>query len=336
MKKNYLKRFAAWATGLKGNIFLYARLRLSALYLLAMLLVVGVYSTALFFSIRANIIEDFEDRFEQVDVRSKALVRTLDILEEKIILADTAVLGLMGLLSYLLAGMTLKPIAVALGEQRKFSSDASHELRTPLTVMKTELEVALKSRELSAAQARGIFASSLEEINRMSALIEDLLLISRGQAKKAVLEKLDLAAVAGAVVEKMRALAEEKNIALFFSPGKGLVRGERRFLERMAINITQNAISYTPAGGKVAVEVKTGNGIVLFAVRDTGVGIAPEHLSHVFDRFYKAAGFHESGGTGLGLSIVKEIVRLHNGDILLNSLPGKGTEVIVTLPEFRP
>jgi len=245
------------------------------------------------------------------------------------------VLGLMGLLSYLLAGMTLKPIAVALEEQRKFSSDASHELRTPLTVMKTELEVALKGGGIRPEAARDIFKSNLEEINRMSALIEDLLLVSRGQAKKPVFGKVDLAELARGVAGKMNGLAEEKGVSLSFSGEDGMVRGERRFLERMAINITHNAISYTPRGGKVEVGVTTGDGGVVFLVRDTGIGIAPEHIPHVFDRFYKGAGFHESGGTGLGLSIVKEIVRLHDGKILLASAPGKGTKVKVTLPEFR-
>jgi signal transduction histidine kinase len=335
MKKNYSKRFAAWATGLKRNLFLYARLRLSVLYLLAMMLVVGIYSAALFFSLRANIIDDFEDRFKQEDVRAQAVVSTINILEDKIVLADALVLGLMGVLSFLLAGMTLKPIAAALEEQRKFSSDASHELRTPLTVMKTELEVALKSRELTAAGARDIFSSNLEEINRMSALIEDLLLVSRGQARKMPFEKVDLAALAVRLVEKMRPLAEEKSVSLSFLPGSGLVRGNPAFLERMATNIIHNAVSYTPAGGRAEVGVRTGKSGVLFCVSDTGVGIAPENLPRVFDRFHRGGNAGESHGTGLGLSIVKEIAGLHGGILRIESAPGAGTKVFVTFPEYR-
>ena len=331
MTRNYSKRFAAWATGLKGNLFLYARLRLSALYLLAMVLVVGLYSTALFFSLRSNIIEDFEDRFDQVDVRSKAVRSTINLLEEKIILADTLVLGLMGLLSYLLAGLTLKPIAVALEEQRKFSSDASHELRTPLTVMKTELEVALKGPELSVPAVRGIFMSNLEEIGRMSALIEDLLLVSRGQAKKIAFEKVDLGALAARLAEKLSPLAAEKKVSLSFSSSGGTVCGQASFLERMVTNIIHNAISYTPAGGSVAVAVGTKRNEVLFSVSDTGVGIEPERLGCIFDRFNKDG----CRGTGLGLSIVKEIVKLHEGVIRVESRPGAGTKFFVTLPEYK-
>lgn len=331
MKKNYSKQFAAWATGLKGNIFLYARLRLSALYLFAMVLVVGLYSTALFFSLRSNIVEDFEDRFEQIDVRSKAVKGTIDLVEEQIVLADAVVLGLMGVLSYILAGMTLKPIAVALEEQRKFSSDASHELRTPLTVMKTELEVALKSPEITAGEARGIFVSNLEEISRMSALIEDLLLVSRGQAKKIAFEKVELGALAARITEKLSPLAAEKNIALSCSSAGGSVSGQASFLERMATNIIHNAISYTPAGGSVAVAVGPEKDGVLFSVSDTGVGIEPERMRCIFDRFNKDG----CRGTGLGLSIVKEIVKLHDGAIRVESEPGAGTKFFITLPEYK-
>jgi signal transduction histidine kinase len=329
--KNYSRLFAAWATGLKGNIFLYARLRLSALYMLAMILVVGLYSTALFFSLRSNIIEDFEDRFVQADARSKAIENTISLLEEKMILADALVLGLMGVLSYILAGKTLRPIAVALEEQRKFSSDASHELRTPLTVMKTELEVALKSPELSAPAARGIFISNLEEIGRMSALIEELLLVSRGQAKKIAFEKTDLGALAARVTGKLAALAEEKGVPLSFSSSGGAVLGQVSFLERMATNVIHNAISYTPAGGRVAVAVGTEGNAVVFSVSDTGVGIEPERIPSIFDRFNKAGG----RGAGLGLSIVKEIVKLHKGAIRVDSKPGAGTKVLITIPECR-
>jgi signal transduction histidine kinase len=296
-----------------------------------MVLVVGLYSSALFFSLRSNIIEDFEDRFEQIDVRSKAVTGTIKLVEEQIILADALVLGLMGILSYILAGMTLKPIAVALEEQRKFSSDVSHELRTPLTVIKTELEVALKSPGITAAEAKTIFNSNLEEISRMSALIEELLLVSRGQAKKITFEKVDLGALTARLTEKLSPLADEKKVSLSFSSTGGTVCGQVSFLERMVTNIIHNAISYTPAGGSVAVAVGTKNNWVLFSVSDTGVGIAPERLDCIFDRFNKDG----CRGTGLGLSIVKEIVKLHKGVIRVDSKPGAGTRFLITIPEYR-
>jgi signal transduction histidine kinase len=305
------------------------------LYLLAMMLVVGVYSTALFFSIKANIVDDYEDRFKDPGVRAHALASTLNIVEDRIALADALVIGLAGLLSYMLAGRTLRPIAKALEDQRKFSSDASHELRTPLTVMRTELEVALKGRDLSAPQAREIFASNLEEINRMSALVEDLLLLSRGQARKMVFEKVDLAALAVKAAEKLAPLAEKKGVALACLPGAGAVSGNPAFLERMAVNIIHNAISYTPEGGRAEVGVAADAGGVLFSVSDTGVGITPENLPKVFDRFHKDGSAGRSQGTGLGLSIVKEIAGLHNGTVRIESEPGKGTKVFVRLPAWR-
>jgi signal transduction histidine kinase len=211
----------------------------------------------------------------------------------------------------------------------------SHELRTPLTVIKTELEVALKSRDISPQQARSIFMSNLEEINRMSALIEELLLVSRGQAKKMALERVDLAAMAIRLIEKMRPLAEEKKVSLSVSPGAGIVLGNPAFLERMAVNIIHNAISYTPPGGRAEVQVSTVKKGVLFCVSDTGIGIAPENIRKVFDRFHRGGDTGGSHGSGLGLSIVKEIAGLHKGAVTIESEPARGTKVSVTIPAYR-
>ncbi len=169
----------------------------------------------------------------------------------------------------------------------------------------------------------------------MSALVEDLLLVSRGQAKKIAFEKVDLSDLAGRMVEKMLPLAGAKKIALSFSPGSGLVNGNRAFLERMVSNIVYNAISYTPAGGSAEVGVKTGKDGVLFRVSDTGVGIARGNLPRVFDRFHGDGSRGEARGTGLGLSIVKEIVALHKGGLRIESEPGAGTTVFITMPRFK-
>jgi signal transduction histidine kinase len=335
MLKKSLKQFGVWATSLKRNIFLYARLRLTGFYILMLALIAALYSTALFLSIKHSISEDFEDRFQDVGIRAAAEHKALGRVREEMLLIDLALLSIIGFAGYALAGKTLRPVAKALEDQKRFSSDASHELRTPLAVMKMELEVALKGRDLSAEATRAVFKSNIEEIDRMSALIEDLLLISRGQAKKVVFEKVDLAALIGRLVKKMAPLAEEKRVSLTFSPGAGLVRGNPAFLERMSTNIIHNAVSYTPAGGRVDVEVRSEKDGVLFCVSDTGVGIAPENLPKVFDRFHRDGNAGETRGTGLGLSIVKEIVRLHNGDLRIESEPGSGTKVFVTIPECR-
>jgi len=314
---------------------LYARLSLTRYYILTLALIAALYSTALFYALKDSISEDFEETFQNETVRAAAQKKALDKVREEILLVDLALLGGVGLLSYALAGRTLKPVAKALEDQKRFSSDASHELRTPLAVMKMDLEVALKSRELTVEEARAVLRSNLEEIDRMAALVEDLLLVSRGQAKKIAFEKVDLAALAGRVVERMRPLAGEKGLSLSFPPGQGTVRGNPALLERMATNIIQNAISYTPSGGRAEVLVAAEKSGVLFRVSDTGAGIAPENLARVSDRFHMNGKTEGTRGAGLGLSMVKEIAGLHGGTLRIESELGAGTKVFVTIPEYR-
>jgi heavy metal sensor kinase len=221
-------------------------------------------------------------------------------------------------------------------EVRRFTADASHELRTPLTVIRTEAEVAL-SKPLDPNEFRNLLGSILEECERLTRLTDQLLALAREDAgvARAQPEPLDLAAVVRGVVEDMRPLAEVRGLQLHAELNGALpARGDALRLRQVFLNVVDNAIKYTPPGGQIEVLACLSGQEYLVTVRDTGVGIAPEHLPQVFDRFYRVdkGRSREQGGTGLGLSIAHSIVVAHGGRIELASTLGQGTTCTVRLP----
>jgi heavy metal sensor kinase len=221
-------------------------------------------------------------------------------------------------------------------EVRRFTADASHELRTPLTAIRTEAEVAL-AKPLTAAEHLNLLGSILEECGRLTRLTEQLLTLAREDAGASppAHEPLDLAALVKGVAETMRPLAEARGLRLDVRGGDGLgIHGDNARLRQVFCNLLDNAIKYTPEGGSVEVHLSRREHEAVVTVRDTGVGIAPEHLPHVFDRFYRVdkARTRAEGGTGLGLSIARSIVTAHGGRIELASTPGQGTTCTVRLP----
>jgi heavy metal sensor kinase len=221
-------------------------------------------------------------------------------------------------------------------EVRRFTADASHELRTPLTAIRTEAEVAV-AKSPGTTEQNQLLGSILEECERLSRLTDQLLTLSREDAGVArqIREPIDLTALVTGVAETMRPLAESRGLELRCTPpAAARVSGDDGRLRQVFINVLDNAIKYTPEGGRIEVGVETKGRDAVVAVRDTGIGIPTEHLPHVFERFYRVdkARSREQGGTGLGLSISKSIVRAHGGGIELTSVPGQGTACVVTLP----
>jgi heavy metal sensor kinase len=222
-------------------------------------------------------------------------------------------------------------------EIRRFTADASHELRTPLTAIRTEAEVAL-GQPFSPADYHQLLGSILEEVDRLTRLTDQLLTLAREDAGtvRYACEPLDLNGLLNRVAETLRPLAEVRGLHLdMHGPGAVQVRGDEPRLRQVFYNLLDNAIKYTPEGGRVEVRLKTGSGAAVVTVRDTGVGIPPEHLPHVFDRFYRVDKVRSraQGGFGLGLSIAQSIVAAHGGRIEIASTPGQGTTCTVTLPE---
>ncbi len=227
----------------------------------------------------------------------------------------------------------------AFQRQRQFTADASHELRTPLAMLTSQADVALE-RNRTPAQYREVLASMREDAARMSELLSQMLLLARADAGEAPLnlEVLALDDLAADVVAAMQALAENHAVGLHLAPlpphGPITVEGDQTRLTQLLVNLIDNGLKYTPSGGTVTVALRLEASSAVLAVTDTGIGIAPEHLPGIFERFYRVeqARSRAAGGTGLGLAISRWIVRAHGGDIRVASEPGMGTTISVGLP----
>ena len=226
-------------------------------------------------------------------------------------------------------------LEAAFAQQGSFTADAAHELRTPVAVMLTQVQGALAAGGLGD-EHREIFEACERAGQRMRRLIESLLQLARLDAGEDARrrEDLDLAALAREAVAQLRPLAEERGIVFHLEAGPAPVRGDADRLAQVLTNLLTNAIHHNREGGEVRVATRTaaGGGAEL-VVADTGAGIAPEHLPHIFERFYRAdqARTHR-GRTGLGLAIVKAIVEAHGGEVTAASEPGKGAAFTVRLP----
>jgi heavy metal sensor kinase len=224
----------------------------------------------------------------------------------------------------------------AFGEIRRFTADASHELRTPLTILKGEVEVALRAAR-DPAEYRKVLESSLEEVNRMARMVENLLTLSRADAGQLTLDRkpVDLGHVLARVVARGRALAEPRGVAVYLAEGPpATVLADAERLEQAFFDLVDNGVKYTPAGGRVTVRWRPAPATVEVDVQDTGIGIGAADREMVFRRFYRAdrARSRAEGGSGLGLAIVKSIVEAHGGAVGLESTLGHGSTFTVTLP----
>ncbi|MFQ5436793.1 MAG: ATP-binding protein, partial [Anaerolineae bacterium] len=235
----------------------------------------------------------------------------------------------------------LNRLQKAFARERRFTGDAAHELRTPLTALKGRLEVTL-TRPRSAAEYTATLEEMAGQVERLIHLSNDLLFMARlDQGKRPLqLEPVALRDFFGAIVEQVSPLAGAKQIELCTTiPDDLTLQGDIDLLIRLFLNLLDNAIKFTPEGGKVAVAAQWENGQVNIAISDTGPGIPAEHLPHLFERFYRVEGDrtrrrqdHSQGGAGLGLAIAYEIARAHGGQLAVESQSNQGTVFIVHLP----
>ena len=239
-----------------------------------------------------------------------------------------------GALSYYLARRTLKPIEAALAAQTRFAGDASHELRTPLTAMKSEIEVALRDPKLSASEAREMLASNLEEVIKLEGLATGLLHLARQDNE--TLERVPVAAavIIEQAIERVAKSAVARKISFDTAAKGGVVIGDVARLVELLVVLLDNAAKYSPEGGTVTVSTKLHGGTVDIVVRDTGIGIAPADMEHIFERFYRADSSRSktTPGYGLGLPIAAQIAELHGGSIDASSRIGHGATFTVHLP----
>lgn len=222
---------------------------------------------------------------------------------------------------------------------RQFSGDASHELRTPLAIIKGETEVALRWAK-SDEELRQTLESNLEEINIMERIVSDLLSLARSDSGEMRLELADfsLSDLLQDIYMHARTLAERvrHTVRLHLLVDEEIrMCGDQIQIYRALLNVVNNSVKYTPEGGEIDITLQLRqNNRALITISDSGVGIAEEHLAHIFDRFYRVdeSRNRDQGGTGLGLAIVKAIVAAHQGDITVTSTPGSGTTFAMTLP----
>lgn len=231
----------------------------------------------------------------------------------------------------------LDQLETAHSTQQRFVADASHELRTPLTILRGEIEVALRKPRVAEEYCE-ILQSNREEIERLSRLVENLLTLASADAGEAISQNeiVDLSVVSRSVVDRLSETARQNQIAVsIMADAPAEVKGDSVALDRVVFNLIENAIRYSPAGETVTVRVSVQNAEALLEVADTGTGIAPEHLPHLFERFYRVdkARSRKLGGAGLGLSIVKALVEAHGGHVEVRSEIGKGSRFIVRLPQ---
>lgn len=241
--------------------------------------------------------------------------------------------------------------------QERLIADVSHELRTPLTTISGNMELlqrmsaTLNGDELSArlGEVQESYGDIIDEVQtetaRMSKMVNDLLLLAQADSGvlKLQMEPVEMDTLLLDVYRQARRVAEHKkgpgalDIRLG-SEDQAMVLGDPERLRQVLLNLTDNAIKYTPSGGAITLSLANSDGWVKVAVHDTGIGISPEQQQHVFDRFYRTdkARSREEGGSGLGLSIVSWLAQAHNGRVTVESMPQQGSTFTLWLPEYRP
>ena len=333
-------------------MFKSARIKITAWYLLAILVISFVFSIVIY----RNVVSDLTARYVNIENYIKNNVRDMEkippvlknILQNDLrtakqrvvimlLFANGAIIIVSAFVGYFLAGRTLRPIEEMVEEQNRFIADASHELRTPLAALKTSTEVALREKKISGAEARKILEENLEDIGSLELLSERLLHLSQYQKGERVLafEKIDLAKTIQSSYKKILPLARKKNIKINIEVQDNYIEADRVSIEEIILILLDNAVKYTPDGGKVLVSSQIEGRNAVIKVIDSGPGIGPRDIPRIFDRFYRVDHSRSKikiSGFGLGLPIVKRVVELHHGTVSVSSKVGQGSTFIVRLP----
>ncbi|MFO0703746.1 MAG: HAMP domain-containing sensor histidine kinase [Patescibacteria group bacterium] len=342
-----------------------ARLKLTAWYLLIIFFISLFFSVTVYQMLTSEVDRfvamqkaKFERRFMDQDFLPSELRNKLqppqlmiyidpDLVNEtkgrialSLIIIDTAILGISGMLAYFLAGKTLVPIANMVDDQQRFVGDASHELRTPLTALKSAIEVNMRDKNLSLDDAKELLINAKDQVDRLTHLSNALLELSTSSSNKNskkinTFESSNAKKVVENVMSEMKSIADQKNIKITSSPiDLNLQIGERE-LYRVINILVDNAIKYTKDGGEVQIKLAKNKKSGIIIVNDNGIGISKTDALHIFDRFYRADDarvYATSSSYGLGLSIAKKLVEESRGRIKVTSEVGKGTTFVVHLP----
>lgn len=251
-----------------------------------------------------------------------------------VVLLATVVLG------YIVARVALAPTRDTLAAQKRFIGNVAHELRTPLSILKTNTEIALLEENVPS-DMRHMLASNIEELDRISEIINNLLSLSTmTRPDRLEFSEINLAKVVNETVAALAPLAKlrEHDVTIRKSPDV-VIWGNATALQQIVGNLLKNALNHTPQNGTIAVTVaRAPDNMVELLIQDSGIGIERRDLFRIFEPFYRAdpSRSRVHGGTGLGLAIVSELVKLHQGKITVRSAVGRGTSVSVLFPAARP
>jgi heavy metal sensor kinase len=229
----------------------------------------------------------------------------------------------------------LAQIETVLCSMKEITDNIAHDLRSPITRMRGLAELALASKR-SVEDYETVVGRVVEECDRLLGMINTMLDISEAEAGIARLRpvEVDAGEMARDVADLFGPVAEDKRVALDLSEsGPLLLHADTQKLQRVLSNLLDNAIKYTPSGGSIMISVYGNDREVRIIVRDTGTGIPPPELSHIFDRFYRGEKSRSEPGSGLGLSLARAFVLAHRGTIAVTSMPGEGSEFTITLPK---
>jgi len=334
------------------QVFKWARIKLTALYLATIMLITVSFSVGVY-SILTHEVERFgriqRNRIENRIIPASpghppfllddpALINeTRTRVAVTLVVIDAVILVCSGLLGYLLAGRTLRPIKDMVDEQHRFISDASHEFKTPLTALKSSFEVSLRDPNLDIGQAKRLIKDGVEDVDNLSTLATSLLELAQFEKPnhKNGFETLELDEVVGKAIDVIKPLAQKNYIKVNFQGSHLKVFGDKDKLTQVFTILLDNAVKYSHAGKNVdIVSTSLDSKTVRVKVVDQGIGISSKDLPHVFDRFYRADSSRSKAdvsGYGLGLSIAKSIVEAHEGKISVESELGKGTTVQLNL-----
>jgi heavy metal sensor kinase len=233
----------------------------------------------------------------------------------------------------------LDRIQTLVTEVKEMSDNIAHDLKSPITRIRGIAEVTLTNGK-SMGEYENMAASTIEECDRLLDMINTMLMISKTESgvDKLSREEINLAGLVRGACELFEPTAEDKRVTLSCDvPNQSCLVGDNRMTQRMLSNLLDNAIKYTPSGGTVSVSVSENDErYVVITVKDTGIGISPDDLPRIFDRFYRCDQSRSQSGIGLGLSLARAIVRAHGGDITVASILNQGSTFTVTLPKSLP
>lgn len=336
---------------MKRNIFHSASVKLAGLYLVIILVISFLFSGWLYnvslYQIKQSIIrapgplhrllleEDPEFAQELRRSQQEAIDEARAYLIYQLVVLNIIIAIAGGAMSYYLARRTLKPIEEAHEAQSRFTADASHELRTPITAMRTETEITLTDPKLTLADAKAQLESNIEELDKLTALSENLLKLSRLDDQAVELSTISLREVASQAIGRASPHAEKKKQLITSKVPEIMMNGNSVTLVEALVILLDNAIKYSPEKTTINLSAKQQKQMVRISVTDRGVGIAAIDIPRIFERFYRADQSRTKNkvdGYGIGLSIVQATAQAHGGTVQVKSTPGKGSTFILTLP----